>query len=180
MNRMSRVVAGHGASKRRATTIVFTAAGAIVIQIALADDVSLEPLAFLAGHCWEGEFADGGGVDRHCFEWMYDGRFLRDRHVVSGQRGPYQGETIYRIDATAERIVYHYYDSTGGYSTGEVIPSDGALRFPDERYEQDGTELLLRTVWRRVGTDELAAVTEERQADGWREAWRIDYRRVTP
>ena len=43
----------------------------------------LAPLAFLAGHCWKGPFPDGKRHDEHCFEWFYDGKFLRDRHVVT-------------------------------------------------------------------------------------------------
>jgi hypothetical protein len=27
----------------------------------------LKPMAFLAGHCWKGTFADGKTTDEHCF-----------------------------------------------------------------------------------------------------------------
>ena len=27
----------------------------------------LRPMAFLAGHCWKGDFADGKQTDEHCF-----------------------------------------------------------------------------------------------------------------
>jgi hypothetical protein len=59
-------------------------------------ETPLAPLAFLAGSCWTGEFAEGGSFDRHCFEGAYDGKFLRDVHVVTGKRGPYGGESLYR------------------------------------------------------------------------------------
>ena len=65
---------------------------------ALAATSPLAPLARLEGHCWQGEFAEGGSWDRHCFVWAYDGQFLRDTHVVTGKRGPYGGETLYRFD----------------------------------------------------------------------------------
>ena len=56
---------------------------------AFAAEPPLAPLARLEGHCWQGEFAEGGSWDRHCFAWAYDGQFLRDTHVVTGKRGPY-------------------------------------------------------------------------------------------
>jgi hypothetical protein len=36
---------------------------------------SYEPLAFLAEHCWQGTFADGKTTDKHCFSWVYGGKF---------------------------------------------------------------------------------------------------------
>jgi hypothetical protein len=73
---------------------------------AFAADSPLAPLARLEGHCWKREFAEGGSWDEHCFAWAYDGKFLRDTHIVTGKRGPYGGETLYRYDAAAKRIVY--------------------------------------------------------------------------
>jgi hypothetical protein len=58
-----------------------------------------QPQAFLAGSCWKGTFADGKRTDEHCFEWIYGGQFLRDRHTVTGRPAPYGGETIYYFDA---------------------------------------------------------------------------------
>ncbi len=55
---------------------------------------------------------------------------------MTGKRGPYGGETLYRFDAATQRIVYHYFDSTGGYSEGAVEPADGELSFPEERYQE--------------------------------------------
>ena len=49
-------------------------------------------MKFLLGHCWQGTFADGK-VDTHCFEPVYGGKFIRDRHQVTGGYG---GETLYR------------------------------------------------------------------------------------
>ena len=39
------------------------------------------PQAFLAGSCWRGTFPDGKRTDEHCYEWVYAGQFLRDRHT---------------------------------------------------------------------------------------------------
>jgi hypothetical protein len=149
----------------------------VLSQSATAQDAPLAALAVLAGHCWKGEFAEGGSWDRHCFEWAQDGHFLRDTHVVTGRRGPYGGETLYRFDAIGKRIVFHYFDATGGYSEGEVQPSAGALQFPDERYEEGGRTRTLRTTWRFESSRQVIAVTDELQGDRWTEAWRIVYRR---
>jgi hypothetical protein len=78
-------------SIKRSLFIAAAAAG-LLVSAAHGGESPLTPLAFLAGSCWKGEFAEGGSFDRHCFEWAYDGKFLRDRHVVTGKRGPYVRE----------------------------------------------------------------------------------------
>jgi hypothetical protein len=150
---------------------------ALLAPVAQAADAPLAPLSRLAGHCWKGEFAEGGSWDRHCFEWAYDRKFLHDKHALTGKRAPYGGETFYRYDAKAQRIVFHYFNSEGGYSEGEVHPTQNELRFPEERYEQDGKSLVLRTSWRFAGDAKMLAVTEQQQDGQWVEAWRIAYSR---
>jgi hypothetical protein len=145
-----------------------------------AAEPQLAPLARLEGHCWQGEFAEGGSWDRHCFAWAYDGQFLRDTHHVTGKRGPYGGETLYRFDAASQRIVYHYFDATGGYSEGAVEPADAELRFPEERYQDGGNVRVLRTTWRFDGDDRYSAVTEELRDGRWVEAWRVVYSKQDP
>ena len=49
----------------------------------------LKPFAFLVGSCWTGTFPNGTSTDTHCFEPVYGGLFIRDRHVVRGARTPY-------------------------------------------------------------------------------------------
>ena len=41
----------------------------------------LQPLQFLVGHCWAGDFPNGMGKDTHCFEPMYGGHLDRRAHV---------------------------------------------------------------------------------------------------
>src|SRR5438270_2020299 len=43
----------------------------------------LKPMAFLAGHCWKGDFPDQKQNDEHCFQWIYAGKALRDTHTVT-------------------------------------------------------------------------------------------------
>ena len=161
--------------------IVLTGLSTLLLSgVVLGADAPLAPLARLEGHCWKGEFAEGGSWDEHCFAWAYDGQFLRDTHVVTGKRGPYGGETLYRFDGAKQRILYHYFDATGGYSEGSVEPADGELKFPNERY-QDGNQVrVLRTTWRFDGDDRYAAVTEEQRDGRWVEAWRVVYEKQPP
>ena len=61
----------------------------LVATLAAADVQSAyQPLAFLAGHCWKGSFPGGHRTDEHCFSWIYDGKFLRDRHTVRSEGQP--------------------------------------------------------------------------------------------
>jgi hypothetical protein len=158
--------------------IGFVLLGSSLLACAVhAADSPLAPLSRLAGHCWKGEFAEGGSWDRHCFEWAYDGKFLHDKHVVTGKRAPYAGETFYRYDAKDKVIAYHYFNSQGGYSAGNVQPAQNELRFPEERYEQGSNSLVLRTIWRFEGETRMLAVTEQQQDGRWVEAWRIAFSR---
>jgi hypothetical protein len=138
----------------------------------------LQPLAFLAGQCWSGPFGGGKATDEHCFEWMYDGRFLRDRHIVRGGEKPYLGETLYFWDATGNAIAYIYFNSDGGVSRGLVRPEGDTLVFPSERYSDGGATREFGTTWKREGEDRYVAVTRELKDGKWQEAWRVDFRRT--
>lgn len=151
--------------------------GCGMLASAAPADAPLAALSRLAGHCWKGEFADSGSWDRHCFEWAYDGKFLHDEHVVTGKRAPYGGQTWYRYDANGQHIVFHYFNSQGGYSEGDVQPAQNELRFPEERYEQGGKTMVLRTIWRFEGDAKLVAATEQQKDGQWVEAWRITFSR---
>ena len=59
----------------------------------------LQPLQFLVGHCWAGDFPNGMGKDTHCFEPMYGGKLIRVKHVLKGKNGDYLGEAIYAFDS---------------------------------------------------------------------------------
>jgi hypothetical protein len=79
------------------------------------------------GSCWTADFSSTVR-DTHCFEPMYDGAHVRDRHEVKdGDRAIYAGETIYSVDG--ENVVFTYYNSLGGVGRGTVEPAGSALRF---------------------------------------------------
>lgn len=140
----------------------------------------LKPLAFLAGHCWSGPFADGKRTDEHCYEWVYGGRFLRDRHLVRGGAKPYRGETLYYWDSIEGAITYIYFNSDGGVSRGLVKVDGRTFMFPAERYAEGDATREFATQWIREGEDRYSAVTSELRDGEWQEAWRVPYRRGGP
>lgn len=146
--------------------------------LAAGPPAHFQPMAFLAGHCWKGTFPDGRQTDEHCFEWMYGGQFLRDRHIVGS--GPYGGETLYWWDAEAKVVSYIYFNADGGVSRGNMRPRNGALEFPEERYRAEGVEQVYRSRWRQDGGDAYLVVTERQTATGWIEAWRMRLVRQNP
>ena len=151
-----------------------------LMALALAADApalrpGLEPLGFLVGHCWRGEFAPGGEQDVHCFEAVYDGQHVRDRHEVTGGRGVYRGETLYSVDSGA--VGYTYWNSQGGVSRGTVRAGADRLDFGDETYRSpDGREARISTFWRRVGDDAYESVTQSADLPGMNRT--VTYRRV--
>jgi hypothetical protein len=147
------------------------------LTVAAEPAVHFAPQAFLAGACWKGTFADGKSVDEHCFEWMYGGQFLRDRHTVTGGPAPYGGETIYYYDAAAKNVQYIYFNVLGGHSRGSVATRDGALVFPEDKYSDGKIEQTYRSQWRRDGDDAYVVITEVKVDGGWKEAWRVRMQR---
>lgn len=131
-----------------ALLLVLAAASALAAEVR----AELKPLEFLVGSCWTGAFPGGNVTDTHCFESVYGGQFIRDRHAVRGGR-PYQGETLYAWDAAKKKIVYTYWASSGGVSTGVVEPgAAGELVFPEE-HSAGKQKRALRNVWTRQGDD---------------------------
>jgi len=136
----------------------------------------LEALAFLVGHCWRGEFATRGHVDTHCFEPVFGGQHIRDRHEVTGGKEVYRGETIYSWDADSGRVEYVYWNSLGGVSRGTMVPKGGVLDFGDESHTlPDGNKLVISTLWRPVGDASYEVVSTRNGVTGERI---VTYRRV--
>jgi hypothetical protein len=138
-------------------------------------DSQLQPLSFLAGSCWKGTFTGRAVTDEHCFQWVYDGRFLRDRHVVRGDSVPYEGETTYAWDRTQKQIVYWYIALPGFYSHGNVEPSGEALIFHDNLATT--TPRQLRTRWTRSAPDAYTVRVEEISGGGSKQLWSMTMHR---
>jgi hypothetical protein len=142
----------------------------------------LQSLAFLAGFCWRGTFANRPGeTDTHCFTPMLGGRFLRDVHVVEGAAAPYSGETVYRLDRDSGEIRFHYYSSEGFTSSGAARPTETGIEFPEETYRGTDGQMTVRSRWTRDGPDAYHVISESLLRDGtWEEAWRMRMIRVGP
>jgi len=138
-----------------------------------AVDDPLAPLAFLAGHCWTTSFEDGRQTDTHCYEWMHDGKQLRDRHVVLGNHPDYRGETIYAWHGGRKRIEYRYWNSLGGQSDGYVeTGADGALHFLGDHYVgPDGAEYTFASEMTRPGETQYRMTVRYLEAESWKEVW---------
>lgn len=113
----------------------------------------LAPLDFLVGHCWRGEFAKTAEQDTHCFEAVYGGAHVRDRHEVAGKGGAvYRGESLYSWDPDRKAIGYVYWNSLGGISRGAMTSTPDSLVFENEAHTRaDGTKASFTTTWRRKG-----------------------------
>jgi hypothetical protein len=153
--------------------------------LAMADPVpatspvrpELRPLTFLVGHCWTATMPDGKSTDTHCFESVYGGHFVRDRHVVRGAKKPYEGETLYAWDAAKQALTYTYWNSDGGISTGVATPvGDSDLSFREEHVGTDSS-LVLKTVWTRRGDDGYDAHTLRNANGEWQEMFSLSFRR---
>jgi hypothetical protein len=142
---------------------------------------ALKPMAFLAGHCWKGEFADGKATDEHCFEWVYDGRALRDTHTVRAPGRPnYVGETTYYWDASAKRVEFLYIENLGGVSRGRMESEPGVLIFPPTQYAADGEAMTYRARWTRMGDAVYEAWSERETKDGWATMFKLTMKRTSP
>jgi len=128
---------------------------------------SFKSLEFVVGSCWLGTFPDGKQTDEHCFEWVYDKKLIRDRHVVRGGGGVlYQGETIYNWNPTAKRLEYVYWNSDGMAMPGQVEPMTDGVRFL-QQYPTDKGPIDMRVIWTRGGSDSYRVQTTMRSGDTW-------------
>ncbi|HEY4304246.1 MAG TPA: hypothetical protein VGM82_07265 [Gemmatimonadaceae bacterium] len=135
------------------------------------------PLEYLVGHCWRGTFAGSSTTDEHCFEWVFDQKFVRDRHVVRGG-DPYGGETIYFWDVTANRIGFSYWNTVGQMMKGYVASVQGdTLGFVTSVASAKATTEI-RSTWTRDGSTSYRVRSLERSGDAWKESFALDMKRV--
>lgn len=133
------------------------------------------PMEALVGTCWIGTFPDGKRTDEHCFEWVFDRKFIRDRHVVRG--GPsYQGETLYGWDVEARKLSWWYWSSDGMMMVGRVEYTPDGIVFPS-RFSTPGGEVEIKAVWDRVGKDGYRVAQSQKTATGWTSLWTMEMSR---
>ena len=138
------------------------------------------PLAFLAGHCWQGELPGGKkDIDTHCFSWVYGDKFVRDVHTVRGAgHADYVGESIYHWNGAAKKLQYLYFENGGGSSSGDVEATASALVFPAADYQDGGKTQTYRSRWTHSDTSSYDVVTEFKQGDAWTTAWTVHMRKL--
>ena len=165
--------------KKRAAVFVLTGmlCGAPTLRAQEPTAGNLSPLEFLAGHCWVGKFGDGKTTDEHCFEWKYGRHFIRDHHVVRGADGTqvYEGETLYGWNPATKEIMWRYVSIEGLIMDGTVARQDDKLVFP-ARYPTPAGVTESKAVW-TVRPDGYTAVNSVRSEAGWKEQFRVEFRR---
>jgi len=139
---------------------------------------ALRPLAPLVGTAWVATLPTGGLIDEQRFEWVYGGRFLRNEHWVRNAAGEvvYEGETIYAWDPLSEQIVWWYWNTTGGYVTGTMAASQGALVFEGENHAPSGQTPRVRGALRNISSTSWESVAYLDRDGEWIERWTIQYR----
>jgi hypothetical protein len=113
----------------------------------------LSPFKPFLGACWRAEFSPTVH-DTHCFEALYDGAHVRDRHEVQEKgKTVYAGETTYSQDGS--ETVFVYINSLGGLGEGRVHRTGTRLSFtglmrasPSERARQP-----IDSEWRIIDAD---------------------------
>ena len=119
---------------------------------------ALDPWASFVGHCWSGP-APGKGVDTHCFEAVYDGQHVRDRHEVKVDgKTVYAGETLYSVED--KQVTLTYWNSIGGIGRGQATVSGADMQFSgDIRATPGSSSQHFTATWKKL--DGAYEVTDE-------------------
>ena len=131
---------------------------------------ALQPWATLVGHCWSGAAPVPTGVDTHCFETVYGGQHVRDRHEVKVDgKSVYAGETLYSVEG--KEVTFTYWNSIGGVGRGRATADGAELRFSgDIRATPQSPSERFSATWHKVDggyevTDEGRAKSLFRRSD---------------
>lgn len=124
-------------------------------------------MAFLAGSCWKGTMPDNVATDEHCFTWVYDKQFLRDRHIVRNAKAPYEGETMYSLDVAAKQVAYVYWSSDGNTMRGTVEARGDSLMFPT-RFDTPRGPIEIMAIWTRLGPDRYRVRQTQKVGAEWK------------
>jgi hypothetical protein len=169
---------------RRSATIMMAAAvlgGSLFVSHELGAQQEpkpdFKPLEFLVGRCWTGPFAGSNKVDEHCFEWVFDKKFIRDRHIVRGTPD-YKGETIYGWDPIAKKLSYWYWNSEGLVIVGTVEYTPDGIVFPS-RYATAEGPVELKATWKQLSNDAYSVSSAQRAGTGdWKTMWTMEMKRI--
>jgi hypothetical protein len=124
----------------------------LAAQAAAAAPADLSAFKPFVGSCWRSEFSSSVD-DTHCFEAMYGGAHIRDRHEVKENgKTVYAGETIYSADGP--NLVFTYVNSLGGVGLGKVGSANAVLSFTGSiRPSPDKAQEPINSEWRLIDAD---------------------------
>jgi hypothetical protein len=124
----------------------------LVAVQAVAGPPDLSAFKPFLGACWRADFS-ARVQDTHCFEAMYGGVHVRDRHEVrDAGKIIYAGETIYSADGPD--LVFTYVNSLGGVGQGKVGTADNMVGFTGTmRPSPDKPEQEIDSEWRLIDAD---------------------------
>lgn len=124
----------------------------LAAQAATSASADLSAFKPFVGACWRTEFSATVN-DTHCFEAMYGGAHVRDRHEVKEDgKTVYAGETIYSADGPD--LVFTYVNSLGGVGLGKVGTANAVLGFTGNmRPSPDKAQQPINSEWRLIDAD---------------------------
>jgi hypothetical protein len=154
---------------------VLLPSASLMLQAQSPPNPDFGALRSLVGRCWIGTFPDQKQTDEHCFEWVFNGKFIRDRHKVRNGKAPYEGETLYGWDTKAKRVAFWYWNSEGEILRGMVEQKSDALVFPTQ-YETEHGPVELRAVWSNIGASGYQAEESQRVGNDWKTLWTMQFR----
>lgn len=163
-----------------AAFVLFALGGQVAGNASAAQPIGqLALFSPLVGREWVAEFPGDSVTDTQRFEWALGAKFLRNvHHVRTSGKVVYEGETIYAWDQRAQRIVWWYWNSTGGYVVGTIaIREDGALVAEGENHGAADQLDRVRTVI-RIGTDQWTSAGAQERDGKWTEQPPRTYRPV--
>lgn len=119
-----------------------------------APDLSL--FGRLVGKCYAASIGPAA-TDRHCFEAVYGGKHLRDRHrVMVDGKVVYAGETIY--SRSGAEIVFTYINTLGGVGHGKASAAPSGITFTGSmRSAPSRPPQPMDSSWRWQGTGYAAS-----------------------
>lgn len=124
---------------------------------------SFGPLEQLSGSCWVADVPSEGDVPAaqniHCFEKMFGGQFIRDRHeFISEGVDPITGESVYAPDGMGFKIT-NYSDLGSIEQARADISENGELVFQVDK--------KIRSILQLIDENSYELRQEERKGGSW-------------
>jgi hypothetical protein len=150
-------------------------------KAAVAQDMPIEPLrplAALVGHPWVAALPGGKLTDTQTWTWAYGGKFLRSVHEVrdGDGRAVYGGETIYAWDAREEKLVWWYFNTTGGFVEGTFTPEgERSYRVEGRNHGPSAQKTEIHGLM-EIADGSWSSTSLELKDGEWREANRLEFK----